>query len=95
MFLLKFLKNLKLNFKLKVLSKTFVGSLVGWLKRRGYDKHDLGSKPTRAIPLCPWEDISQHFPLLSGLGKQSLIKVISLLNYKRQKNLGIFGNRSG
>ena len=35
-----------------------VGSLVEWLKRQARDQHGLGSKPTRAIPLCPWE---RHF----------------------------------
>ena len=35
-----------------------VGSVVEWLKRRTRDQHGLGSKPTRAILLCPWE---KHF----------------------------------
>ena len=35
-----------------------VGSVVEWLERRAYDQHGLGSKPTRAILLCPWE---RHF----------------------------------
>ena len=29
--------------------------VVEWLKRRARDQHGLGSKPTRAILLCPWE----------------------------------------
>ena len=37
-----------------------VGSVVEWLKRRAYD---LGSKPVRAILLCPWE---RHFTALSS-----------------------------
>ena len=36
--------------------------MVEWLKRRTYDQHDLGSKPTRAILLCLWE---KHFTALS------------------------------
>ena len=36
----------------------YVGSVVEWLKRRAYDQHGLGSKPTRAILLRPWE---RHF----------------------------------
>ena len=32
-----------------------VGSVVEWLKRRDRDQHGLGSKPTIAILLCPWE----------------------------------------
>ena len=39
-----------------------VGSVVEWLKRRTRDQHGLGSKPTRAILLCPWE---RHFTALS------------------------------
>ena len=35
-----------------------VGSVVEWSKRRAHDQHGLGSKPTRAILLCPWE---RHF----------------------------------
>ena len=46
---------------------SYVGSVVGWLERRECDRHCLGSKPTRAILLCPWE---RHFPLLGGFGKQ-------------------------
>ena len=36
--------------------------MVEWLKRRAYDQHGLGSKPTQAILLCPWE---RHFTALS------------------------------
>ena len=48
------------------------GSVVEWLKHRTDDQHGLGSKPTCAILLCPWEnhDTLRHFPLLGGLGKQ-------------------------
>ena len=35
-----------------------VGSVVEWLKRWARDQHGLGSKPTRAILLYPWE---RHF----------------------------------
>ena len=38
------------------------GSVVEWLKRRVRDQHGLGSKPTRAILLYPWE---RHFTALS------------------------------
>ena len=40
----------------------FIGSVVEWLKHRTDDQHDLGSKPTYAILLCPWE---RHFTALS------------------------------
>ena len=36
--------------------------MVEWLERRACDQHGLGSKPTRAILLCPWE---RHFTALS------------------------------
>ena len=39
-----------------------VGSVVEWLKHRNDDQHGLGSKPTCAILLCPWE---RHFTALS------------------------------
>ena len=42
--------------------KVLVGSVVEWLKGRTLDQHGLGSKPTRAILLCPWE---RHFMALS------------------------------
>ena len=32
--------------------------MVEWLKSRARDQHGLGSKPTRAILLSPWE---RHF----------------------------------
>ena len=35
----------------------FIGSVVEWLKHRTDDQHGLGSKPTRAILLCPWETL--------------------------------------
>ena len=38
------------------------GSVVEWLKRWARDQHGLGSKPTRAMLLCPWE---RHFTGLS------------------------------
>ena len=40
----------------------YVGSVVEWLKHRTDDQHGLGSKPTCAILLCPWE---RHFTALS------------------------------
>ena len=46
----------------KVLYFIFVGSVVEWLKHRTDDQHGLGSKPTCAILLCPWE---RHFTALS------------------------------
>ena len=39
-----------------------VGSVVEWLKHRTDDQHGLGSKPTFAILLGPWE---RHFTALS------------------------------
>ena len=36
--------------------------MVEWVDRRDCDRHGLGSKPTRAIRLCPRE---RHFTGLS------------------------------
>ena len=36
--------------------------MVDWLKRHAHNQHGPGSKPTRAILLCPWE---RHFAALS------------------------------
>ena len=41
--------------------KNFVCDLVEWLQRRACIRHGLGSKPTCAILLCPWE---RHFTAL-------------------------------
>ena len=35
--------------------------MVEWLEHRAYDQYGLGSKPTHAILLCPWE---RHFTTL-------------------------------
>ena len=63
------ISNLLLCFQITfktILKKTFknciVGSVVEWLKHRTDDQHGLGSKPTCAILLCPWE---RHFTVLS------------------------------
>ena len=45
-------------FSLSLITIKTVDSVVEWLKRRTCDHHGLGSKPTRAIFLCPWE---RHF----------------------------------
>ena len=50
--------NVVLNFFSRI-----VGSVVELLKRQARDQHGLGSKPTRAILLCPWErDFMAYFP---------------------------------
>ena len=36
-------------------NKSTISSMVEWLKRLDCDRHGLGSKPTRAILLCPWK----------------------------------------
>ena len=52
-----------------------VGSVVEWLKRPARDQHGLGSKPTRATLLCPWE---RHFTAHSPSVKQFQITEISV-----------------
>ena len=44
--------------------------LVEWLERWEGERHGLGSKPTRAILLCPWERYFTTLSLLGGLSKQ-------------------------
>ena len=46
----------------KLFNRKIVGSVVEWLKCWACDQHSLGSKPTHAILLCPWE---RHFTALS------------------------------
>ena len=36
--------------------------MIKWLEHPDCDQHDLGSKPTHAILLCPWE---RYFMALS------------------------------
>ena len=39
-------------------------SVVEWSKHRTDDQHGLGSKPTCAILLCPWErHVTAHSPV--------------------------------
>ena len=74
---------------------SLISRVVEWLRRRAHDQHGLGSKPTRAILLCPWErHFTALFPCVVVLGKQFQIKIISLLNYSGQQYLGISGSRS-
>ena len=49
-------------FRVSHITRTTVGSVVEWLKRRVRDQHGLGLKPTRANLLCTWE---RHFTALS------------------------------
>ena len=51
-----------INFSVTSINTTQVGSTVKLLKHWGCDQHGLGSKPTCAILLCPWE---KHFMALS------------------------------
>ena len=79
----------------KCLSKC-VGSVFEWLKRRYRNRHNLGSKPTRAILLYSWE---RNFTVLSPAWWSWKV----LLNYNHisikissgQQYLGISGSRSG
>ena len=58
-----FVKRLEMSKEhMKRLLKSSVGIVVEWLKHRTDDQHGLGSKPTCAILLCPWE---RHFTALS------------------------------
>ena len=67
-----------------------VGSMVEWLKRRAYDQHGLGWKPTRAILLCFWE---RHFTTFS-LAWWSWQAVLNLnhISIKLQANSNILAS---
>ena len=54
----KMLKSTQTDFTVILVLTKVVGSVVEWLKRRARDQHGLGTKPTCAILLCPWE---RHF----------------------------------
>ena len=43
------------------------GNVVEWLERRDCHRHGLGSKPSCAILLCPWERHFMALLLLSSL----------------------------
>ena len=61
--------------------------MVEWLRCRAYDQNGLGSKPTRAILLCPWE---RHFTALSpAWWSWQAVLSISLLKYKLQADSNI------
>ena len=60
-----------------------VGRVVKWLEGPGDDSHSLGLKPTRAIPLCPWD---RHFTTLSPAWQAVLnFSHISIYLYKTKK----------
>ena len=64
-------------------SCVLVGSVVEWLKRRARDQHRLGSKPTPALLLCPWE---RHFTAHSPAWRswQAVLNYGCIsINYKR------------
>ena len=54
--------NLYFQYDLNIIRINIVGSVVEWLQHRTDDQHGLGSKPTCAILLCPWE---RHFTAFS------------------------------
>ena len=51
-----------MSFKAGLEGAIFLTSVIEWLKHWADDQHGLGSKPTCAILLCPWE---RHFTALS------------------------------
>ena len=70
------------------------GNVVEWLKRRARGQHGLGSKPTRAILLCPWErQFTTHSP--AWWSWQAVLNYSHISITSGQQYLGISGNRSG
>ena len=73
-------------------SESSVGSVVEWLKR-WLVTHGLGSKPTPAILLCPWE---RHFRAHSpDWWSWQAILNYNHISIELQADLGISGSRSG
>ena len=69
--------------------------MVGWLERRACDRHGLGSKPTRANLLCPWE---RHFTGISpGWWSWKAVLNFSHISFKFQpdSNISVFLERGG
>ena len=70
-----------------------VGSMVEWLKRRARDQHCLGSKPTLAILLCPWERrFTAHSP--AWWSWQAVLNY-SHISIKLQAESNILASREG
>ena len=46
--------------------------MIEWLKLRDCDWHALGSKPTRAILLCPWKDTFPYLAIWASSSKLQL-----------------------
>ena len=67
-----------------------VGSVVKCLKRRAHNLYGLGSKPTRAILLCPWE---RHFTALSpAWWSLQAVPNFNHISIKLQVDSNIFGS---
>ena len=62
----KFIEKPKYLFHPSEITILLVGSVVEWLKHQTDDQRGLGSKPTCAILLCPWERLfySKKFKML-------------------------------
>ena len=70
--------------------------LIEWLKRRARDQHGLGSKPTLAILLCPWErHFTAHSPAWWFWQAVLNSSHISIKTTSGQQYLGISGSRLG
>ena len=57
--------------------------MVEWSERRACDRYGLGSKPTRAVLLYPWERHSTALSPAWWSWQAVTISVIFLLNFKR------------
>ena len=78
----------------------FGGSVVEWLKTRDCDQHGVGSKPTRAILLRPWEkNFTALYPVWWSWQAVLNFSHVSIKlknqNNKFQTHNDIFGSRSG
>ena len=71
---------------------TFVSTecVVKWLERGNCDGRDLGSKPIRAILLCPWK---RHFAVLSpAWWSRQAVRNFSHISIKFQPNSNVLAS---
>ena len=63
--------------------------MVDRSKRRAYDQHGVGSKPTCAILLCPWE---RHFTAHSPAWFRQAVLNYSYISIKLQADSNILAS---
>ena len=65
-----------LAYQLKIVvnaTTKLIDSVIEWLRHHAHNQHGVGSKPTPAIPLCPWKRYFA-FPCLVILTSSSKLR---------------------